>query len=455
MGGCMMADSCEQFRSAIRAAGLTPPDVIEPGRFHRFPGVGKRNGNKAGWCKLFDDGRGGIFGDFSTGADESWQAENPRPQTLAEREAFRRNVKEAKARAESKRKAEEAEARKRAAAIWDGATPASTDHPYLVAKGVKPHGIRQYGNDLVVPMREGAELHSLQTIGVDGEKRFLSCGRVRGCYFPIGKPDGTLCIAEGFATGASIHEATGYAVAVAFNAGNLEPVAVALRAKLADVRIVLCADDDYRTEGNPGIRDATKAARAVGGLLALPNFGNNRPEGATDFNDLAQHAGADAVKRAIANATLPEVSEDQPTAPSAIAADSVPRIELIRGRDVVPEAIDWLWKDWIARGKLHILAGPPGTGKTTLTLALAATITNAGRWPDGLHATAADVVIWSGEDGIADTLMRAFWSTAPTGIACILCATCTTTAGAARLIRQPTLRHWRSRCCGSPSLRPR
>jgi putative DNA primase/helicase len=78
-------------------------------------------------------------------------------------------------------------------------------------------------------MRHGVELHSLQFIGPEGDKRFLSGGRVSGCYLLIGKPDVTLCIAEGYATGASIHEAAGCAVAVAFNAGNLLPVARTLR----------------------------------------------------------------------------------------------------------------------------------------------------------------------------------------------------------------------------------
>ena len=58
-----MIDSLSDFRDAIRAAGLEPPDVIEPGMMYRFPGVGKRNGNTAGWCKLFEDGLGGCFGD--------------------------------------------------------------------------------------------------------------------------------------------------------------------------------------------------------------------------------------------------------------------------------------------------------------------------------------------------------------------------------------------------------
>ena len=60
----------ESFHDAIRAAGLIPPDVIEPGRFYRFNGDGKRNGNTAGWCKLFADGEGGVYGDWSTGLSE-------------------------------------------------------------------------------------------------------------------------------------------------------------------------------------------------------------------------------------------------------------------------------------------------------------------------------------------------------------------------------------------------
>ena len=109
-----------------------------------------------------------------------------------------------------------------------------------------------------------------------------------------------LCIVEGFATGATINEATGYAVAVAFNAGNLEAVARAMRAKFPDLILIICADDDYQTDGNPGLTKATAAARAVGGLLALPVFDADRPAKATDFNDMAAVYGLEAVKQAIA-----------------------------------------------------------------------------------------------------------------------------------------------------------
>lgn len=124
-------------------------------------------------------------------------------------------------------------------------------------------------------------------------KKFLHGGRVTGCYFSIpANPKGAaaLCICEGFATGASINEATGYPVAVAFNAGNLEAVARGMRAKFPDLPLIICADDDVCTAGNPGLSKATAAAQTVGGRLAVPFFGTDRPDGATDFNDADNYA---------------------------------------------------------------------------------------------------------------------------------------------------------------------
>ena len=162
---------------------------------------------------------------------------------------------------------------------WEAATPAETVHPYLRAKRVEPHGIRQSGGLLLIPLRDGdGVLWNLQTIAGNGEKRFLPDARKRGLWHLLGGPvaDG-LCIAEGYATAASIHAAIGGPVAVAFDAGNLEPVARALRALHPSARIVICADDDAETAArigkNPGIAAAEAAARAVGGSVARPLFG--------------------------------------------------------------------------------------------------------------------------------------------------------------------------------------
>jgi len=295
-----MREAIEQFRAAIHNAGLTPPDVIEPdGRLHRFAANGKRS-DDAGWYVLHDDGiPAGAFGDWRSGTSETWRADIGRRLSPHEEAAHRTRIEAMRREREAEEARRKAEARDKAAAIWQSALPAPDDHPYLLAKGVRAHGLRLHEGTLVVPMRDGAELHSLQFIDTEGEKRFLAGGRVSGCYFSIGQPDGTLCVAEGYATGASIHEATGHAVAVAFNAGNLLPVARALRAKFPDLRLIVCADDDAMTDGNPGLSKAGEAAQAVGGLLAVPDFGAQRPGRATDFNDLHRHAGPAAVRACI------------------------------------------------------------------------------------------------------------------------------------------------------------
>ena len=81
------------------------------------------------------------------------------------------------------------------------------------------------------------------------------------------------------------------------------------------------------------------------------------------------------------------------------------RVELINGGTIQPTPIRWIWSGWLAKGKFHILAGPPGTGKTTIAAALAATITRGGLWPDGARASSGNVLVWSGEDDPQDTLV--------------------------------------------------
>jgi putative DNA primase/helicase len=302
----VMTAADDQFRDAIAAAGLNPPDRIEPGRFHRFPGEGKRNGNRAGWCKLFSDGLGGIYGDHSTVLTETWQAKRSRPMSLLEREAFRRHVEESKQQAVSERERGYAEARMEAKRIWEAAKPAPEDHAYLLKKGIPRGPLRLYDEALVAPIYDPAgpagELMSLQFIAPDGQKRFLPGGKVAGGYVPIGRVGERLHICEGVADALSLHGSTGDAVAAALMCSNLEAVGLAMREKYPPLPLIFCADDDYQTEGNPGITYATKAAQAVGGLIAIPDFGPERPDGAKDWNDFHGLHGAEAVKRAVANA---------------------------------------------------------------------------------------------------------------------------------------------------------
>lgn len=288
----------------MAATGLTPPDSIDAdGNLHRYSTDGKPS-RKNGWYFLHLDGiPWGEAGDWSVNGGDAvchWCAKSDTSMTVAEREAHRRRIDAMKVQRDADTAERHAAAAMAAGRRWQVAKP-STRHDYLTTKSVQGHGVRiDAAGALLVPMRDTAgTLHSLQSIAPDGEKRFMPGGRVKGCYHSIGKPDGAVIVSEGYATGASIHECTGQAVAVAFNAGNLDAVAVALRTKCPALKIIIAADDDHLTDGNPGMTKATAAALAVGGLLAVPVFPAGRPDKAKDFNDLHQLAGADAVRASI------------------------------------------------------------------------------------------------------------------------------------------------------------
>jgi phage/plasmid primase-like uncharacterized protein len=294
-----MRDNIEQFRAAMAADGLTPPDHIEPGQRKRFPGRQKSGGNKAGWCLLFEDGRRGMYGDFSSDLKRNWRASNSAPYTSAEWKTQQANVRAANAQYEADKLAAQLQASKTAVGRWNAATPC-IQHSYLTARRVPANALRvDTDGFLMVPMRDAAgKLWNIERINPANfkNKRGLPGGRRTGLYHSIGTPAGVLMVCEGYATGASIHEATGKAVAVAFSADNLQAVALALHAKYPLLQIIMAADDDYLTDGNPGLAKAKAAAQAVGGLVAVPLFPADRPHKATDFNDLYLLAGAGAVK---------------------------------------------------------------------------------------------------------------------------------------------------------------
>lgn len=260
------------FKTALNKSGLSTKDKIIPnGKLHRFHVDGDNAGSKNGWYVLFSEGvPAGSFGSWKTGDKGTWCAKADNELTPAQRKENRWRIIEAQKAREAEEHARQNTAIDKALAIWKASPPALDAHPYLVKKGIRSHGLRLHKTSIVIPMRDSAgKLHSLQFIDAEGNKRFLSGGRKKGCYFAIGVPTESLCIAEGYATAASIYESTGLSVAVAFDAGNLGPVALALRTKFPEIEITLCADNDMATHGNPGLSKAREAAAAVGGLLAV------------------------------------------------------------------------------------------------------------------------------------------------------------------------------------------
>ena len=221
---------------------------------------------------------------------------------------------------------------------------------------------------LVIPMRSKGELHSLQFIGSDGSKKFLYGGRTEFCNFTMGKFGDVICIAESFSTAATIHEITGHAAVVAFSAGNLQKVAVATRFNFHNNKIILCADDDFHLKKNTGLIAARKAARSVGGLVAIPNFGSDRTDEATDFNDLAALRWGKTVARDIDAASAPPASVDSDTTRSITN-----KLRIVGLQDFMEMELpvrDKILEPWLMTQSLNMIHGWRGVGKTHISLGI-------------------------------------------------------------------------------------
>ncbi|WP_028451871.1 DUF5906 domain-containing protein [Chitinilyticum aquatile] len=306
----------------LLAFGLQVNDLVV-GRMRRCRVDGKDK-EKRGWYLLHevtrDDGQTMLVGSFGVwhGNDSNTQkvvlAKENRltPEQL---DAIKAQQKRAQQQAEADRKRAGEEAGKRAARAWAQYTEAG-HCDYLDRKGVAGHGVRYTGGgSIAIPMLDTkGKIHGLQIIyGSEGkqkkgrDKDFWPTGLLKkGHFFQIGAIGHLVIIAEGYATGASVHQATGYPVVIAFDAGNLRPVAGAIRAKYPKAKILIAADDDYFTAAksgsNPGISSADAAAIAVGGAWVAPVFAAERPsdsKGPTDFNDLHALEGLHVVRTQI------------------------------------------------------------------------------------------------------------------------------------------------------------
>lgn len=304
------------FAVAIAAAlGAGPdPGEILPGRMLRFSTNGKR-GDDSGWCKLFEDCRGGVFGNWRTGEQHTWRAAG---QARLDRSKLRAEIAAAQAARAQEIAERQAAATEAARIIWSRAEPCSA-HPYLDRKAVHPDGLRvQFGNArevrghffttsdagdkeplrgllLLIPMRDMQQgVQSLQAIDERGRKSFLKGARKTGLFHVVAAseirgaaPDhrGPIAIAEGYATAASVRQLQGWPCFVAFDAGNLLPVAEAVRDRFPMASITVCGDND---RSGTGQEKAEEAAAAIGAAVAIPPFTEEeQARGMTDWNDYA------------------------------------------------------------------------------------------------------------------------------------------------------------------------
>lgn len=282
------------FRNALQEVfGRLDWLPLADGEIHRFHVPGDRSGSLNGWYVLFADSiAAGAFGSWKIGSSHIWSSLGPANPLAVEQ--VRQRIEQARVQRQADQRQRQQAAAEYANRLWRDARRADPEHAYLVAKQVRPHGLRQHRDRLLVPLYRGGHLVNLQSIAPDGSKLFQAGGQVKGCYSPLGviTADRPLYVCEGWATGATLHQDCGAPVACAMNAGNLKPVAVALRAKYPTIEIVIAGDDDRQTDGNPGRTAATAAALATGAMVTFPDWPDEAPLTLTDFNDLANWRAA-------------------------------------------------------------------------------------------------------------------------------------------------------------------
>jgi putative DNA primase/helicase len=350
--GELMADLSNEIS---KVGAVTTGLPIIDGEFHRLPEQGKKPSDDAVWYigRELDNGLIYVnYGNFRTGEQCEW---NSRGDTRQLSSSDRAAIDKARQGIEAKRKADNEIAASKAEQKWQNATPADHQHPYLVKKGIQPNGIRQMGDDLIVPVFIDGKISSVQRINATGNKRFLKGGQTRSGYYQIGEFGDQIYIAEGFATGASIHEATGEGVVVAYNAGNLLPVAQGLRED-SDKRIVVAGDDDRFTNGNPGRAKAEEVSVTVENTSCkFPVFESDE-EQPTDFNDLHCREGLDTVRELLLRPLNPEF--DAFTFDGNFDPASLPERP-------------WIIKGLLLRGYVTAGIAPPGVGKSTFAAIMA------------------------------------------------------------------------------------
>ncbi len=344
-----------QFAEAIRRSGLdVPPEIILDGKLRRFRSTESKKFDRSGWYVGHADGIPCItFGCWREDITQTVKADmGGKKWTPAEEMAHIARVAAAKKQRDAEIERDRSVAASTVETIWSGGVQASPEHPYLKRKGIEANGARVTGDGrLMLPLfSPDGELSSLQYIDEAGGKLYHAGGQTGGMYWMLGTLDqpGVLYIAEGFATAATIHQATNRPCIVAYSAGNLVPVTGSLREQMPAQEMVIVADND---QSGIGQRYAEQASAKHGArMILIPTPG--------DANDYAQ-AGADLLMLLV-----PPKS------------DIITKLKAVFGDELGTEyeAPDELIEGLLVMGSLTVTYGDSNSGKTFWALAMAAHI---------------------------------------------------------------------------------
>lgn len=307
----------------LRAAGLVVDHIeVDSPSIVRVKTEGDTGAKRSGWYRVYSviSEKGNTY---YVGSYGNWKADikakiqyDDSQLTKADKEAFKaKQALAEKARAlEVQQKAKEAA--KRANELWPTFTRTGGNTPYLTKKQVSAFGVKLSRDAVVVPVVGiDGDLKGLQFIQADGSKMFLTGTAKKGAFHLIGevKDNVPLVVVEGYSTGASVHQATGWPVVIAFDAGNLPSVAKVISDKYPKAKLVMGADNDAA-----GLKYAGFALDKCQGVMAVPAFAGGGGEGLTDFNDLHTSEGLEVVKQQLEQA-LKQGKKSKPKKPKKLA----------------------------------------------------------------------------------------------------------------------------------------
>lgn len=397
-GGFVPATMMEEVREDPEAAFLSvladfglDVDHINYETLERVKTKDDRGTEKSGWYIYYPGGiPAGAYGDWRNGGDAmTWCAKRQEEMSPSEWMENKRRMEIAKRQRMEHIEAEQKRAASAAKDILAESQSATNDHPYLIAKRVKSHGLRVHDGKLIIPaINSAGDVTTIQTIDQSGTKLFIKGGKKSGSFFWIDGGRNTIYICEGYATGATIHEATGCAVVVAFDAGNLPKVAPVIREKFLTATIILAADNDqYKDNKNAGVKCAKQAAEAIKADVAIPQFVDlsSKP---TDFNDLFVLEGIERVRQQLVGS--PKI--DTPKK----------RFELSRVDGLEISEIAWIVHGYIEADSFNLAFGEPGCGKSFISIDLACCIATGKPWHG--HAVDQGLVVYiagEGHNGLA------------------------------------------------------
>jgi phage/plasmid primase-like uncharacterized protein len=387
-------DPRNEFMEHLLDQGFQNIGQIIEGRIVRVMDSQDKGKKRTGWYVYheFDDSYNdgnvigcGAYGTWRDDVTHNWMSRGVENMSPVEKVEFQERRKEA----EKIRREEEQQRQLDAALacfdIYQAAHDANPEHGYLTTKQINPLGaVKQKNDSLIIPMMDSENrITSLQYIKPDGTKKYHPGGKIKGSTFIIPGTTQKIYVVEGYATGASVHMATGASVYCAFMWSNLYEVTCTVQQQYPQAEVVIAGDDDAFIERNVGRNKANEICSTLQGVSArFPEFADisDKP---TDWNDLHCMEGLEEVKRQI------ETVSSRPAYRTSYRASELQHIEF--------PPVKYVVEGYIVEG-LTLLAGVPKIGKSWSCLDVALSVASGGAAYGSIDCEQGDVLYLALED---------------------------------------------------------